>query len=321
MAEQDYYEVLGVDRDATADTIKKAYRKLAMKYHPDKNPDAGDEFKDISHAYDILGDPEKREHYDRYGPDGPGGMPGGGFGGDGPPMDFFADLFGAQFMDADDDDMFSGGGFFGGPPPHARGQRPRRTRGDDVKHPLEVTLEELYNGTTKRMSLEKTSICATCSGKGGKRGPRPCKPCGGSGSIAKEHRMGGMVRRTRVTCRKCRGEGKILSEKDRCKRCGGKGIVPDKATLEVHVEKGMREGQRITMAGQGDQEPGITPGDVIFILEQKPHPRFERRGKHLWTEITVTLTEALCGFSKVLLTHLDGRGIVVTQQPGQVIRP
>jgi DnaJ family protein A protein 2 len=118
-----------------------------------------------------------------------------------------------------------------------------------------------------------------------------------------------------------RGEGKILLEKDRCEKCSGKGVVKAMRKLEVHVDKGMQEGQRIVLAGQASQHPGIPAGDVIFILEQKSHDRMERRGRNLWTEVTVTLTEALCGFSKVLLVHLDGRGIAVTQSPGQVIRP
>ncbi|KAI9595332.1 hypothetical protein BDF19DRAFT_67271 [Syncephalis fuscata] len=322
MAEEDYYNILGVDRQAEAITIKKAYRKLAMQYHPDKNPDAGDKFKEISHAYDILSDPEKREKYDRFGSGTPNhGDYGFGFDGghDGPPMDFFNDLFGAQFMN-DDEDMFMGGGGFFRHQQQAKKPR-RRTKGEDIKTPLEVTLEELYNGITKNISVERTEVCNTCSGKGGKRGPRTCKPCQGTGTITKEQRMGSMVQRVRSTCRKCRGEGKILLEKDRCKKCNGQCVIKASRKLEVHVEKGMKEGQRIVLAGQADQEPGVPAGDLIFILEQKPHDRMERQGHHLWTDVTVTLTEALCGFSKVLLVHLDGRGIVVTQSPGQVIRP
>jgi DnaJ family protein A protein 2 len=117
------------------------------------------------------------------------------------------------------------------------------------------------------------------------------------------------------------GEGKILLDKDRCKRCQGQGVRMMKDTLEVHIDKGMKDEQRIVLSGKGDEAPGITPGDIIIILEEKPHPLFERRGKHLWTEVTVTLTEALCGFDKVLLKHLDGRGIVVKHPPGQIIRP
>ncbi|RKP27652.1 hypothetical protein SYNPS1DRAFT_12363 [Syncephalis pseudoplumigaleata] len=306
MAEEDYYAILGVDREADATTIKKA-----MQYHPDKNPDAGDKFKEISHAYDVLSDPEKREKYDRFGAGGPGqggdDAYGFGFGGghDDPTMDFFANMFGAHLS-----------AYVACIAKRAR----RRTRGEDIKFPLEVTLEELYNGTTKHMPIERTEVCGGCSGKGGKRGPRTCKACQGTGTIVREQRMGSMVQRVQSTCRKCRGEGKILLEKDRCKKCAGRGIVKASKKLEVHVDKGMREGQRIVLAGEADQEPEVPAGDVIFILEQKPHAHMERRGRDLWTDVTVTLTEALCGFSKVLLVHLDGRGIAVTQSPGQVIR-
>ncbi|KAI8388388.1 uncharacterized protein BYT42DRAFT_559912 [Radiomyces spectabilis] len=311
VVETKYYEVLSVETDASDHEIRKAYRKLAMKYHPDKNPEEGERFKEISHAYEILSDPEKRERYDRFGEEGPGG--GGGFGGAGMSADdLFANLFGGGFD-------FGGGGFagagFGGGMPN----RPRR--GESMKYPLSVNLEDLYNGKRTKLALEKNVICSNCSGKGGKTGAvKKCATCKGRGFQVAMRQIGmGMIQQMQVPCGDCNSTGEIA--KDRCKKCKGKKVTVEKKFLEVFIEKGMKDGQKIVMKGEGDQEPGVEPGDVVLVLNQKDHPVFKREGADLLCHVTISLTEALCGFDKIIVTHLDGRGIHVKHPAGQVIKP
>ncbi|GJQ70079.1 hypothetical protein Trydic_g22555 [Trypoxylus dichotomus] len=233
MADNKLYEILGVSRSASDNEIKKQYRKLAKEYHPDKNPQAGDKFKEISYAYEVLSDPKKRQVYDKYG------LKGGLFGG------------------------FAG---FGG------GMR-RRQRGEDTIHPLKVSLEDMYNGKTAKLQLSKNVICSACGGKGGKLGP-------------------GMTQQLQSRCPDCQGEGETINEKDRCTTCHG----------------------------EGDQQPDIEPGDVVIILQQKPHEKFQRSGDDLYFSHTITLSEALCGLT-FIIRHLDGRDILVRNPPGQVIKP
>ncbi|KAF9293179.1 hypothetical protein BGZ74_011826 [Mortierella antarctica] len=312
--ETKYYDTLGVSPDATDAEIKKAYRKLAMQYHPDKNPDAGDKFKEISHAYETLSDPESREMYDRYGEDGPGGAGGFGFGGGMSQEEMFAQLFGGG----------GGGGFFGGPMGGGMGGGPGRPRkGEDISHNLNVTLEDLYNGKTTKLSLEKNVVCGLCTGKGGKASAvKKCGTCDGRGVKLVVRQVGpGMMQQMQVTCPSCDGEGTTMREKDRCKKCKGAKVVNEKKVMEIFIEKGMRNGEKIPMKGEADQLPGVETGDVILVLQQKPHTLFERSGADLSCKIKIPLVEALCGFSKVLLTHLDGRGIHVEQPAGSVIKP
>ncbi|KAF9929266.1 hypothetical protein FBU30_001748 [Linnemannia zychae] len=307
--ETKYYDILGVSPDASESEIKKAYRKLAMQYHPDKNPDAGDKFKEISHAYETLSDPESREMYDRYGEDGPSGAGGFGFGGMSH-EEMFAQMF--------------GGGFgFGGDGHGGHGGRSRPRRGEDISHNLNVTLEDLYNGKTTKLSLEKNVICGLCSGKGGKTGSiKKCTTCDGRGVKLVVRQIGpGMMQQMQITCPTCDGEGSTMRDKDKCKKCKGNKVVNEKKMMEIFIEKGMRNGEKIPMKGEADQQPGIETGDVILVLQQKPHALFERSGADLSCKITITLVEALCGFSKILINHLDGRGIHVEQPAGKVIRP
>ncbi|KAF9946475.1 hypothetical protein BGZ72_000292 [Mortierella alpina] len=310
-ADTKYYDTLGVSPDATEAEIKKAYRKLAMQYHPDKNPDAGDRFKEISHAYETLSDPESREMYDRYGEDGPGGAGGFGFGGGMSQEEMFAQMFGGGF--------FGGMGGEGGP----GGPRSRTRKGEDINHNLNVTLEDLYNGKTTKLSLEKNVVCGLCSGKGGKASAiKKCTTCDGRGVKLVVRQIGpGMMQQMQVTCPGCDGNGSIMREKDRCKKCKGNKVVNEKKVMEIFIEKGMRNGEKIPMKGEADQLPDVETGDVILVLVQKPHALFERSGADLSCKITISLVEALCGFSKILITHLDGRGIHVEQPAGSVIRP
>ncbi|KAI8059211.1 hypothetical protein BC940DRAFT_248002 [Gongronella butleri] len=307
VVETTYYEILEVEVDASDSEIKKA-----MKYHPDKSDDDGERFKEIAQAYETLSDPQRRADYDRFGSEGPGGGP-GGMSAD----DLFANLFGggggggpAGF------DFFGGGagGGFGMPP---RGPR----KGETMRSPLQVSLEDLYLGKRTKMALEKNVICVTCQGRGGKTGAtKTCTGCKGRGFQVVARQMGmGMLQQMQVPCGDCNATGEIV--KDRCKKCKGKKVTVEKKIMEVFIEKGMADGQKIVMKGEGDQEPGVEPGDVILVLQQKEHATFEREGADLLCRITISLTEALCGFDKVLLTHLDGRGIHVKHPAGSVIKP
>ncbi|KAL9538789.1 hypothetical protein MBANPS3_010673 [Mucor bainieri] len=312
VAESKYYDILGVSPSATEGELKKAYRKLALKYHPDKNPDAGDKFKEISHAYEILSDAEKREIYDQYGEEGLSGQGGpGGMNAE----DLFSQLFGGGGMGG-----MGGGGFFGGMGGGRRGpQGPRR--GKDMMHQLKVNLEDLYLGKTSKLALQKNILCGKCDGKGGKDGAvQVCRGCNGQGSRIMMRQMGPMIQQIQQPCGDCRGTGEIINEKDRCKQCLGKKIMSDRKILEVHIERGMRDGQRITFSGEGDQAPGIVPGDIIIQLDEKAHPRFTRKGDDLIYEAKIDLLTALAG-GQFAVPHLDDRVLLVNVIPGEAIQP
>ncbi|KAF7327437.1 DNAj-like protein subfamily a member 2-like protein [Mycena kentingensis (nom. inval.)] len=304
--ETELYDILGISPNATEDEIKKAYRKKAREQHPDKNindPEASQKFQELGAAYETLSDPQLRAVYDEAGIDGlksGGGMPG---------MD---DLF-AQF--------FAGGGMrfgfdFGGPSSRRRGT------GDDTVVPHPVTLEDLYNGKTLKLNLEKEAVCGICKGTGAKGSAKPkqCVTCAGRGWTPSKTSQGTYLATTRITCHECDGVGEKLKEKDRCKKCKGTKTVKEKNRQEVVIEPGMADKQRIVLAGAGDEEPGLPPGDVIFVLRMSPHPSFERSGSDLLASVKITLSEALFGFSRILVTHLDGRGIKVTSPPKKIIR-
>ncbi|KAI8984664.1 DnaJ C terminal domain-containing protein, partial [Mycotypha africana] len=272
-------------------------------------------FKEISHAYEILSDPEKRANYDRFGEEGPGG--GFGAGGGMSADDLFANLFGGGFgfdMGGSSDGFYSG---YGGGGSNSR--RPRK--GESLKYPLSVSLEDLYLGKKTKLALQKNVICSTCDGRGGKTGAtKKCTSCKGRGFTVAMRSVGmGMIQQMQVPCPDCDQTGQIA--KDRCKKCKGKKVTEEKKYLEVFIEKGMQNEQKIAMKGEGDQEPGIEPGDVILVLKQKEHDKFKREGNDLYTKVKISLTEALCGFNKVIVTHLDGRGIKVNHPAGHVIKP
>lgn len=303
-----FYDALGVQRDVGEADLKKAYRKLAMQYHPDKNPGnpaASDKFKEISHAYEILSDPQKREIYNQYGEEGLNDN-GGGFGS---AEDIFSQFF--------------GGGFFGGGGGPRRGGRPQQRRGEDLQHPLKVTLEDLYKGKTSKLSLQKSVLCAECGGKGAKNpgAVKKCDGCKGHGiKLVIRQIAPGMVQQMQQTCPDCRGAGEIIREKDRCTKCTGNKTYSEKKVLDVYIDKGMRHGQRIVFSGEGDQTPDVIPGDIIVVLQQKEHATFKRDGDDLYMEQELTLHEALCGY-ELRITHLDGRILRVKSTPGQVVTP
>lgn len=296
-----FYDLLNVKPGATTEELKKSYRKLALKCHPDKNPDdpeAAEKFKAISMAYEVLSDDKKRELYDKHGEQG---IKEGGGGGDfSSPMDIF--------------DMFFGGGS------GRRGRQPNK--GKDVIHQLGVSLEDMYNGSTRKLALQKNVICEKCEGRGGKAGAvASCTTCKGTGTQVLLNQLGaGMYQQIHTQCRECDGQGEKINDKDRCMTCKGKKIVHERKILEVHIDKGMEDGQKITFHGEGDQTPGLESGDIIIILEEKDHATFKRKDMDLYMKMDINLNEALCGFKKVVKT-LDNRQIIISSLPGEFIKP
>lgn len=293
--ETNYYDLLCVKPNCSQDELKKAYRKLALKYHPDKNPNEGERFKLISQAYEVLSNPDKRRMYDEGGEQAiKEGSGGGGFSS---PMDIF--------------DMFFGGGM--------RSRRERR--GKDVIHQLSITLEELYNGTVRKLALQKNVVCDKCEGRGGKKGAvEKCSNCRGTGMQVRIQQLApGMVQQIQSMCGECQGQGERINAKDRCKNCSGKKVVRERKILEVHVDKGMSDGQKITFNGEGDQEPGLEPGDIIIVLDEKEHAVYRRSGQDLILRMELQLVESLCGFQRTITT-LDQRELVITSIPGEVVK-
>ncbi|ETV96692.1 hypothetical protein H310_10010 [Aphanomyces invadans] len=289
-----FYETLGVPKNASAADIKKAYRKLALKNHPDKGGDP-ELFKNITVAYEALSDPEKRELYDQYGEEGLQHGGGGGHHG----ADMFSQMFGG------------------------RGGRPRGPqRGEDLTHPLKVSLEDLYNGKTVKLAVNRDVLCGGCAGRGGPEGAETtCGTCNGRGMRIQHRQIApGMVQQVQSVCPDCRGQGKSIRESDRCKVCRGNKVTKERKVLEVHIEKGMRNGQRITFSGEADQSPGTIPGDIIFVVQEKEHAVFQRKGGNLIFEKKISLVEALTGF-ETIVEHLDGRHLHVKSVPGEVIKP
>jgi molecular chaperone DnaJ len=284
MAKRDYYEVLGVAKNASEDEIKKAYRKLAMKFHPDRNPDnaaAEEKFKEAKEAYEMLSDAGKREAYDRFGhagvdPNaaGPGGQGGPGFGG-------FADVFGDIFGD-----------IFGGAQGGGRGQRSNVFRGADLRYAMDVSLEQAAHGFETEIRVPSWESCDTCKGSGAKPGTKPiaCRSCGGQGSVRVQQGFFSIQQ----TCPTCHGSGKTIPEP--CEACGGQGRVKRNKTLQVKVPAGIDEGMRIRSAGNG--EPGVNggpSGDLYVEIHVREHAVFQRDGDDLHCHVPVTMTAAALG--------------------------
>ncbi len=285
---QDLYELLGVDRSADADTIKKAYRRLARQYHPDVNPDpaAQERFKEISVAYEVLSDPSKRASYDRGG-DPFGGM-GGGFG------------QGAGFSFTDIMDAFFGGaGATGG----GRGPRPRERRGQDALIRLEVDLAEAAFGITREIKVDTAVLCTTCHGEGTAPGthPIPCETCRGAGEVAHVQRSFLGEIRTLRPCAACRGFGTIIP--DPCRECSGDGRVRSRRTLTVKIPAGVDNGTRVQLTGEGEVGPGGGPaGDLYVEIHIAPHPTFTRHGNDLHCTVTLPMTAGALGTTLTLPT-------------------
>jgi DnaJ family protein A protein 1 len=302
--ETGFYDILGVPPTCTPDELKKAYRKLALKYHPDKNPNEPERFKLISQAYEVLSDPEKRRIYDE--------------GGESAIREGYADRGGPFSSPFDIFDMFFGGG---GGPFGGRGARRGPKRGKDVVHQLAVPLEELYNGAVRKLSLAKNVICDKCEGRGGKKGAvEQCPVCRGAGMQVRIQQLApGMVQQIQSVCSECEGQGERINPKDRCKKCQARKVVRERKILEVHIDKGMRSGQKIPFAGEGDQEPGLEPGDIVIVLDEKEHDVYQRSGDDLVMRMKIDLVEALCGMRRTIQT-LDNRTLVISTVPGEVIK-
>ncbi|KAL9578618.1 MAG: hypothetical protein Q9212_005603 [Teloschistes hypoglaucus] len=303
--EIDLYEILGISQGATKAEIKKAYHKAALSSHPDKVGEneraaADVKFKSISKAYEILSDDGKREVYDTQGMSAFEAGNRGGMGADVDLDDILAQMFGM------------GGGMNGGGP---RGPGPRRPpRGEDVEQPYTVTLEELYKGKSTKFASKKNVICSRCKGKGGKDDAksRECGSCQGRGMQQGLRSVGpGLVTQETVVCRNCQGTGKVYKDKDKCKKCKGERVVEERKVLELYIPRGSKEGDKIVLEGEADQHPDQEPGSIIFHLVEAEHNTFRRTGSDLTAEVHISLIEALCGFSRTLIKHLDGRGIHV----------
>lgn len=253
--------------------------------------------------------PDKRRVYDQYGEEGlSNGGPGGMGGMD--PQDLFSQLFGG-----------GGGGFFGGQGGRGGGRPQGPKKGKDLVHRIKVSLEDLYKGKTTKLALQKHVLCTKCKGKGGKEGAvKSCQGCHGQGIKIVLRQLGPMVQQIQQTCGDCNGEGEIINAKDRCKGCLGKKIVNERKVLEVFIDRGMKEGQTISFAGEADQSPGVEPGDVVIVIEEKPHAVFKRKGDDLYAEVEIDLLTALAGGQFTIL-HLDDRALLVTIPPGEVIKP
>jgi len=299
-AKRDYYEILGVSRDASPEDIKKAYRKLAVKFHPDKNPGdhtAEDKFKELGEAYEALSDPDKRAAYDRYGHDAfTGGMSGGG-GGFHDPMDMFSQVFGSAF----------GGGFeefFGGGT--RKQQRSGKQRGSDLRYDLEITLEEAASGVEKELEIERNVPCDTCSSKGskGSGGVKTCQSCGGRGVVTRQ--AGIFLQQT--TCPECRGAGETVA--DPCSVCHGDGRVQRPSRIKLRIPAGVDTGTRLRSSGNGDAGVrGGEGGDLYVFLHVRDHDVFERDGADLFCEVPLPFTVAALG-GELKVPCLDGRSSI-----------
>ncbi|AKH70776.1 chaperone protein DnaJ [Spongiibacter sp. IMCC21906] len=291
MSKRDYYEILGVARDSDEKDIKKAYRRIAMKNHPDRNPDdpkAIDIFKEATEAYEVLSDKEKRGAYDRFGHEGVGGGA-GGFGGGGAGAGGFSDIFGDVFGD-----IFGGGG--GG---RQRGPQ----RGSDLRYTLDIDLEQAVKGTTAKIRIPTLVSCEPCDGSGAKKGSTPltCGTCNGMGQV----RMQQGFFAVQQACPTCRGTGKVIS--DPCSSCGGEGRVEETKTLSVKVPPGVDTGDRIRLSGEGEASPDGGPaGDLYVQMSVRPHAIFQRDGKNLFCEVPIGFADAALG-GELDVPTLDGR--------------
>ena len=306
MAKRDYYEVLGVDKSASADEIKKAYRKLAVKYHPDKNPgdkEAEEKFKEAAEAYSILSDTDKKAKYDQFGHAGVDGAGPDFSGGFGNLNDILNDLFGGAFGGGFGGFSGFGGGFGGG----RSGQRQQRVyRGRDIRVRVRLTLEEIAKGVEKEISIEKSVPCSECGGKGAKNNSdiKTCSACGGTGQVQRvtNSLFGQTV--TYSTCQQCGGEGKIITNP--CRSCGGSGLVRKRETIKVKIPAGVEVGMQLTIQGEGHaaKNNGIN-GDLLVVIEEQEHQNLKREGNNLYYTKIISLPDAILG-AEVEIPCLDG---------------
>jgi molecular chaperone DnaJ len=314
MSKRDYYEILEVSRNASADEIKKAYRKMAIKYHPDKNPGdkaAEEKFKEAAEAYEILSNPDKKARYDQYGHAGMGNS--GGFGGGGgfnmeDIFSQFGDIFGGHF----------GGGSFGG----GRGGR-RVNRGSNLRVKVKMSLDEIANGVEKKIKVNKYVTCSPCSGTGAKNGGafNTCSTCKGTGQVTRITNtiLGAM--QTTSTCPSCGGEGKTIT--DKCTSCHGDGIVREEEVITINIPAGVAEGMQLSVSGRGNMGArGGVPGDLIVVVEEIEHEYLKRDGMHLYYDHYISIADAALG-THIEVPTIEGKAKVKIDpgtQSGKVLR-
>ena len=323
MSKRDFYEVLGVSKSASADEIKKAYRKTAMQFHPDRNPGdkaAEEKFKEAAEAYEILSDADKKAKYDRYGHAafGPGTGGGNYGGGAGMNMD---DIF-SQFGDIFGDDMF--GSFFGGGGrQRGGGGRQRGTRGSNLRIKLKLNYEEIAKGVTKNVKVKKHVVCTTCTGSGAKdkNSSQSCSTCGGSGQVRKVTSTFLGQMQTVSTCPSCNGEGTTITAK--CGSCKGEGRVYGEETISIEIPAGVQEGMQLSMSGKGNAgERGGAPGDLIIQIEEESHEELHRDGLNVAYDLYISFPDAVFG-TQVEVPTIDGRAkikIPAGTQSGKIFR-
>lgn len=321
MAEKrDYYEVLGVDKNASAEDIKKAYRKKAIQYHPDKNPgdkEAEEKFKEAAEAYEVLSDPQKRQRYDQYGFAGMQGA--GGFSGGGMSMEdifsHFGDIFeGAGFDLGDIGNMFMGG--------RGRSHEQRVRRGSDMRVKVRLSLEDIATGCEKKIKVRKLIQCKSCNGTGSADGnTETCPTCKGTGFTVRQQRgIFGMMQ-VQAECETCHGEGRII--KNKCPNCHGDGVLRDEEIITINIPAGVAEGMQLTVPGKGNAAPrGGVPGDLLVLIEEEEHKDFIRQDSDLIYNLLLDMPTAVLG-GQVKIPTLTGEvkiTIVPGTQPGKVLR-
>lgn len=317
MAKRDYYEILGVSKTASPEEIKKAYRKLAIKYHPDKNPDnkeAEEKFKEAAEAYNVLSDEQKKSRYDQFGHAGMGGA--GGFGGASGGMSM-EDIF-AQFGD-----LFGGGGFFGGGFGGGNYQRQHINKGANLRVRVELTLEEIAKGVEKKLKVKKYIACKECNGNGEKNGNShtKCSECNGSGQVTRiQNTILGRMQSTTV-CPTCGGNGKMIKEK--CSHCSGEGINRGEEVISVKIPAGVYEGLQLSVSGKGNAaRRGGVNGDLLVVIKEKDHPELIRDGNDLLYNLFISVPDAILG-AKAEIPTLEGRVKVTIDkgtQSGKILR-
>ena len=319
MAEKrDYYEVLGVDKNASPEELKKAYRKLALQYHPDRNPgnkEAEEKFKEAAEAYEVLSNPEKKARYDRFGHAGMSGA--GGYGGQGMSMDDIFSQFGDLFADFGLGSFFSGG--FGG---GSRSGGTVRQRGGNIRVKVKLNLQEIEKGVKKKIKVNKYVTCDHCHGSGSENGEtETCPRCGGRGQVIQTVNSFFGQMQTTSTCPNCGGTGKII--KNKCSHCNGEGIVKGEEVIEIDIPAGVGEGMQLTVRGKGGAGPhnGIN-GDLIVLIEEEKHPELERDGSNLIYNLFISVTDAILGTEAEVPTVSGKVRVKITPgtQSGKILR-
>ena len=330
MTQKDYYEILGVDRGASAEEIKRAYRRLAKKYHPDLNKDnpkeAEEKFKEISEAYEVLSDPQKRANYDRFGHAGvdfgPGGFDWSKFTRFSDIEDIFRDIFGTDFgfggrgrgVGSIFEDLFGAGGYRGG---GAATEYQYPERGRDIRYDLEIDLEDAARGTEKEIEVSKEETCPDCKGtgaSGGSLGLQTCPACGGTGQIKRVQRQGFAQFVSITTCPRCGGRGKVIEEP--CNTCGGSGKISVNKRLSVRIPPGVDTGSRLRIPGEGEAgERGGPPGDLYIVIHVREHEIFRREGKDLYCDVPVRFAQVALG-DEIEVKNIYGDEVSLRIPPG-----